>query len=105
VAVAGDVDHAAHDGEDLARVFSPGVLQPGGQAGQVLAVEQRDDGTLRADLAGLAFVGTERDHEGGGERDGTEAGHGGPPRARPGWGVRNPSVTGARGRIKFFVSR
>jgi hypothetical protein len=41
-AVPGDVQQALGDAEDLARVGAPGVLEPGGQPGEVLAVEQLD---------------------------------------------------------------
>ena len=43
VAVAGDVEQAVRDAEDLARVVALRVLEPGGEAGQVLAVEEADD--------------------------------------------------------------
>ena len=51
-AVAGDVEHAVLDAEDLARVVGLRVLEPGGQAGQVLAVEEGGD------LLGLSGVPT-----------------------------------------------
>src|SRR5262249_18250128 len=42
VAVAGDVQNALLDAEDLARIVPFGVLQPGRQTLQVLAVEQTE---------------------------------------------------------------
>ena len=48
VAVAADVEQAVLHREDLARVVVLRVLEPGCQAGQVLAVEEGDD-LLRAD--------------------------------------------------------
>src|SRR5262249_37190698 len=48
VAVARDVQHLVGDAEDLAGILTLGVAEPGGEAGQVLAVEENDLG-LRSD--------------------------------------------------------
>jgi len=51
-AIAYTREENRRDAEDLARVLPFRVLQPGGQAGEVLAVEQRKDALLGADRIG-----------------------------------------------------